>query len=477
MFHSLKETRNAIFSGSISIESLVKHYLKSINDKKSLNAFVEVFEQEAIALAQEADVKIKNGTAGILAGLVIGIKDNICYKGHKVSAASNILNNYTSIYSATCVERLISEDAIIIGRLNCDEFGMGSSNENSAFGPVRNPFNENLVAGGSSGGSAAAVAAGLCMAALGSDTGGSIRQPASFCGVIGLKPTYGRVSRHGLLAYASSFDQIGVFSNSIEDCAEILSIISGEDTFDSTVSSLPVPDYSSQIVNTGKKRIAYFKEYIENEGLDVEIKFHFYQKIKALKEEGHSVEAIDFPFVKYLIPCYYLLTTAEASSNLSRYDGVHYGHRSKNATDLESTYILSRNEGFGAEVKRRILLGTFVLSAGYYDAYYSKAQKVRGLIRDFTLSIFEKFDFILLPTTPGTAFPIGEKSNDPLVMYLEDIFTVQANLCGIPAISLPLGKHSNGLPFGMQLMASLMKESDLLAFSEELLKREEILNI
>jgi len=476
MFHSLKETRNAIFSGSISIESLVKHYLKSINDKKSLNAFVEVFEQEAISLAQEADVKIKNGTAGKLAGLVIGIKDNICYKGHKVSAASNILNNYTSIYSATCVERLIAEDAIIIGRLNCDEFGMGSSNENSAFGPVKNPYNEKLVAGGSSGGSAAAVAAGLCMAALGSDTGGSIRQPASFCGVIGLKPTYGRVSRHGLLAYASSFDQIGIFSNSIEDCATILSIISGEDAFDSTVSSLPVPDYSSQIVNKSKKRIAYFKEYIENEGLDAEIKLHFYQKIKALKEEGHTVEAIDFPYVKYLIPCYYLLTTAEASSNLSRYDGVHYGHRSENASDLESTYILSRNEGFGAEVKRRILLGTFVLSAGYYDAYYSKAQKVRRLIRDFTLSIFEDFDFILLPTTPGTAFPIGEKSNDPLVMYLEDIFTVQANLCGIPAISLPLGKHSNGLPFGVQLMGNLMKENELLAFSEELLKRKEFIN-
>jgi aspartyl-tRNA(Asn)/glutamyl-tRNA(Gln) amidotransferase subunit A len=477
MFHSLEETRNAIFSGSISIESLVKHYLKSIDDKKSLNAFVEVFEQEAITLAQEVDVKIKKGTAGKLAGLVIGIKDNICYKGHKVSAASNILNNYTSIYSATCVERLVAEDAIIIGRLNCDEFGMGSSNENSVFGPVKNPYNEKLVAGGSSGGSAAAVAAGLCMAALGSDTGGSIRQPASFCGIIGLKPTYGRVSRHGLLAYASSFDQIGIFSNTVEDCAAILSVISGEDAFDSTVSSLSVPDYSSKIENKSKKRIAYFREYIENEGLDYEIKEQFNEKIKELQANGHTVEAIDFPFVKYLIPCYYLLTTAEASSNLSRYDGVHYGHRSANATDLESTYILSRNEGFGAEVKRRILLGTFVLSAGYYDAYYSKAQKVRRMIRDFTLSIFEKFDFILLPTTPGTAFPIGEKSNDPLVMYLEDIFTVQANLCGIPAISLPLGKHSNGLPFGIQLMGNLMKENELLTFSEELLKRDEKIKV
>lgn len=471
MFPSLEETRNAIFSGRTSIVSLVKHYLKSIDEKKALNAFVEVYSQEAIEVAKELDAKIKLGKAGKLAGLVIGIKDNICYKGHKVSAASAILENYTSIYSATCVERLLAEDALIIGRLNCDEFGMGSSNENSVFGPVKNPFNENLVAGGSSGGSAAAVKAGLCLAALGSDTGGSIRQPASFCGVIGLKPTYGRVSRHGLLAYASSFDQIGVFTNTIQDCAAILEVISGEDAFDSTVSSLPVPKYPSLLGNSDKKRIAYFKEYIENDGLDSEIKEQFYKKIDALKNEGHTIEAIEFPFVKYLIPCYYLLTTAEASSNLSRYDGVHYGHRSKNATDLESTYILSRNEGFGAEVKRRVLLGTFVLSAGYYDAYYSKAQKVRRIIRDFTLSIFNNFDFILLPTTPGTAFPIGEKSNDPLKMYLEDIFTVQANLCGIPAISLPLGTHSNGMPFGIQLMGNAMKEADILAFSENLLEK------
>jgi aspartyl-tRNA(Asn)/glutamyl-tRNA(Gln) amidotransferase subunit A len=476
MFHALEETRKAIFSGRTTIESLVNHYLQTINEKISLNAFVEVYSDEALKFANEIDIKIKNNTAGKLAGLVIGIKDNICYAGHKVSAASNILKNYTSIFSATCIEKLIAEDAIIIGRLNCDEFGMGSSNENSVFGPVKNPYNEQLVAGGSSGGSAAAVAAGLCMAALGSDTGGSIRQPASFCGVIGLKPSYGRVSRHGLLAYASSFDQIGIFTNTIKDCATILSVIAGADSFDSTVSSIPVPDYNSQLENNDKKRIAYFKEYIENEGLDSEIKSQFYQKIQELEADGHTVEAIDFPFVKYLIPCYYLLTTAEASSNLSRYDGVHYGHRSENAKDLESTYILSRNEGFGAEVKRRILLGTFVLSAGYYDAYYSKAQKVRRMIRDFTLNIFKKFDFILLPVTPGTAFPIGEKSNDPLVMYLEDIFTVQANLCGLPAISLPLGKHSNGLPFGIQLMGNLMKEADLLAFSERLLEKEIIIH-
>jgi aspartyl-tRNA(Asn)/glutamyl-tRNA(Gln) amidotransferase subunit A len=474
MFHSLEETRKEIFSGCISIESLVNNYLNAINNNITLNAFVEVYSDEAIELAKKVDAKIKSGIAGKLAGLVIGVKDNICHEGHKVSAASKILENYSSIYSATCVERLIAEDAIIIGRLNCDEFGMGSSNENSAFGPVKNPYNEKLVAGGSSGGSAAAVAAGLCMAALGSDTGGSIRQPASFCGVIGLKPTYGRVSRHGLLAYASSFDQIGIFSNTISDCASILSVISGVDGLDSTVSSLPVPEYTSLIENTDKKRIAYFKEYIENDGLDPEIRQQFYQKIDDLKNDGHTVESIDFPYVKYLIPCYYLLTTAEASSNLSRYDGVHYGHRSKNATDLESTYVLSRNEGFGEEVKRRILLGTFVLSAGYYDAYYSKAQKVRWLIRNYTLSIFEKFDFILLPTTPGTAFPIGEKSSEPLKMYLEDIFTVQANLCGIPAISIPLGKHSNGLPFGLQLMGNLMKEADLLSFSENLLQKQKL---
>jgi len=315
-----------------------------------------------------------------------------------------------------------------------------------------------------------AVAAGLCLAALGTDTGGSIRQPASFCGVVGLKPTYGRVSRWGCIAYASSFDQIGPLAHSVEDCALILEVIAGPDEQDATVSQKPSSAYSLTPKHEKPVRIAYLKEYIESDGLDPEIKERITFMIEKLRANGHTVEATDFPYLDYIIPSYYVLTTAEASSNLSRYDGIHYGYRSKNATNLESTYKLSRSEGFGKEVKRRIMLGTFVLSSGYYDAYYSKAQKVRRLLRDYTDGILKNYDFILLPTTPSTAFPIGEKTSDPIKMYLEDIFTVQANLCGVPAISLPLGKHSNGLPFGVQLMASRFEESDLLGFSARLME-------
>ncbi|MCB0820973.1 MAG: Asp-tRNA(Asn)/Glu-tRNA(Gln) amidotransferase subunit GatA, partial [Bacteroidetes bacterium] len=365
------------------------------------------------------------------------------------------------------------EDAVIIGRLNCDEFAMGSSNENSAFGPVRHPLNQNYVPGGSSGGSAAAVAAGLCLATLGTDTGGSIRQPASFCGVVGLKPTYGRVSRWGCIAYASSFDQIGPLTNNVEDAAVILEVIAGTDQFDATLSRQAVPDYSKLLhpPERRRKKIAYFKEYIDNEGLDSEIKAKMKALIEELREDGHELNELTFPYLDYVIPAYYILTTAEASSNLSRYDGIHFGYRSPNATDLESTYKLSRSEGFGKEVQRRIMLGTFVLSSGYYDAYYSKAQKVRRLLSDKTGEILENHDFILMPSTPGTSFPIGEKSNDPIKMYLEDIYTVQANLCGVPAISLPMGTHSNGLPFGVQLMSKSFTEADLLAFSAELMQK------
>jgi aspartyl-tRNA(Asn)/glutamyl-tRNA(Gln) amidotransferase subunit A len=464
---SFKTIQQELAQASITCSSLVENFLTSIEAKKEFNIFLEVFADEAKERALQIDQKIANGTAGRLAGMVIAIKDNICYKGHVVSAASKILDNFSSLYSATAIERLLAEDVIIIGRVNCDEFAMGGSNENSGFGNTLNPLNPSLVPGGSSGGSAAAVAAGLCHAALGSDTGGSIRQPASFCGIVGLKPSYGRISRYGLIAYASSFDQIGPLTTNVEDAGLLLEIMSGEDQYDSSVSRLPVPDYSNTLPLEGKLKIAYIKECFENPALDPEIKTRLLGIIQLLKEKGHIVEEMPFPLLDYLVPAYYVLTTAEASSNLSRYGGVTYGYRSKNATDIDSTFKKSRTEGFGEEVKRRIMLGTFVLSAAQYDAYYSKAQKVRRLICEKTSAILTDYSFILIPTTPSTAFAIGE-IKDPLTMYLEDIFTVHANLTGLPAISLPLGKHSNGMPFGIQLIGNSFEEKNLLTCAEYL---------
>jgi aspartyl-tRNA(Asn)/glutamyl-tRNA(Gln) amidotransferase subunit A len=451
---------------NFTLPLLVEYYISRIAEKRELNAFLEVFADEAREQAVIVQTKINAGTAGKLAGMVIGIKDNICYEGHRVSASSKILENYVSPFSATVVERLLAEDAIIIGRLNCDEFAMGASNESSFYGPVRNFADQTKVSGGSSGGSAVAVQAGLCLAALGTDTGGSVRQPASFCGVVGLKPTYGRVSRHGIISYASSFDQVGPITNCVEDAALLLEIIAGSDHYDSTASSKVVPAYSKEAQLDRKQKIAYLSEALSSAGLDPEVKQAFERSIALLKEAGHVVEPVSFEYLDYVVPTYYILTMAEASSNLARYDGVHYGYRSARAVDLESTYKSSRSEGFGAEVKRRIVLGTFVLSAGYYDAYYAKAQKVRRLIRDKTDEIFGDYDLIMLPTAPTAAFTIGEKSDDPVVNYLADIFTVQASLAGIPAISLPAGNNKEGLPLGIQFLAPRFAESDLLNFSK-----------
>jgi aspartyl-tRNA(Asn)/glutamyl-tRNA(Gln) amidotransferase subunit A len=363
----------------------------------------------------------------------------------------------------------LAEDAIIIGRLNCDEFAMGGSNENSAYGNVLNYLDNTKVPGGSSGGSAVAVQADLCQVALGTDTGGSIRQPASFCGVVGLKPTYGRVSRWGLIAYASSFDQIGPITKSIEDAALILEVIAGKDEYDSTVSQKEVPQYSKLLELEGNPKIAYMTQTIEHKGLDPVLKNFMINMFDGLKSSGSKVEGYDFPYLDYIVPTYYVLTTAEASSNLARFDGVRFGYRAPDANNMEEVYTKTRTQGFGAEVKRRIMLGTFVLSAGYYDAYYSKAQKIRRLIRDYTQQILTENDFIILPTTPSTAFGIGEKSKDPISMYLEDIYTVQANITGLPAISIPIGKHDNGMPFGIQIMTSKFNEAKLLAFAKQLL--------
>lgn len=468
-YTSLSSVQKDIKSGKLQLVELVNKYLERIEDKKHLNAFVEVYAAEARQQAISVNEKILSGSGGKLAGMVVGIKDLICYQGHKVSAGSKIIENYTSIFSSTVVERLLAEDAIIIGRQNCDEFAMGGSNENSYYGAVKNDADNSKVPGGSSGGSAVAVQAGLCLASLGTDTGGSVRQPAAFCGVVGLKPTYGRVSRHGIIAYASSFDQVGPITHTVEDAALLMEVIAGADDYDSTASQLPVPEYSQTLVVSGKKRIAYLPETLSSEGLDPEVKALTEQTIQKLLDEGHSVEPISFPYLDYVVPTYYILTMAEASSNLARYDGVHYGYRSPNAVDLETTYKKSRSEAFGAEVKRRILLGSFVLSAGHYDAFYGKAQRVRRLIREKTDEILENHDFILLPTTPGPAFGIGEKTDDPVTMYLADIFTVQASLAGIPAISLPLGKTNNNLPLGVQFIGKRFGEAELLAFSKYLL--------
>jgi aspartyl-tRNA(Asn)/glutamyl-tRNA(Gln) amidotransferase subunit A len=449
----------------------VRCYLESIVSHQHLNAYLEVYEEDALKQAAALDLQRSHGEKlSPLHGVVVGLKDVISYKGHHLSAASKILENFTAIYNATAVEKLLAAGAIIIGRQNCDEFAMGSSNENSAFGPVKNAIDESRVPGGSSGGSAVAVQAGLCMISLGSDTGGSVRQPADFCGVVGLKPTYGRISRYGLIAYASSFDQIGIFSNTVEDAALVLEVISGEDDFDSTVSPKEVPAYTSLLNGEEKKyTLAYFKESLNHPGLDPDIKEQTELFIKKITAQGHTVKAVDFELLEHVVPTYYVLTTAEASSNLSRFDAVKYGFRTDQKNiDLTELYKDSRSHGFGKEVQRRIMLGTFVLSAGYFDAYFTKAQQVRRLLSDRTRQLFSEFDAIISPTVPSTAFKIGESSSDPVEMFLADIYTVFPNLVGIPAISIPLFKHPNGLPFGLQVMTSHFDEVSLLCLSKQL---------
>ena len=470
-FQNISTYQQQLFDGTCSCADAVDHYLQKIKENAHLNAFVEVYETESLRRAKFLDEKRKSGVpTGKLHGVVIALKDVICYQDHKVTAASLILKDFISIYNSTAVEKLLAEGAIIIGNCNCDEFAMGSTNENSAYGRVKNALDENKVPGGSSGGSAVAVQAGMCMASLGSDTGGSVRQPADFCGIVGLKPSYGTISRHGLIAYASSFDQIGIFAKGINDVAVVLEVIAGKDEFDSTVNQKKTENLF--VSDKPKKyKIALFKNAMEHKSLDVEIKNSIYQLAEDLKEEGHTVEKIDFDLIDYIVPAYYVLTTAEASSNLSRYDGVRYGFRNDTKEeDLDTFYKKNRANGFGREVKKRIMLGTFVLSEGYYDAYFTKAQQVRNLLVKQTREIFNNYDAMILPTVPQTAFDAGSMKKDPIAMYLADIFTVYANLTGMPAISLPLFKHSNGMPFGAQVLTNKYNEVTLLELSEKLLK-------
>ncbi len=476
--NTLQHIQANLKAGQTTLTNIVEQYLVRIEETQDLNVYVEVFAAEARQRAAELDRKLAEtpNQIGRLFGVVLSIKDVLCYKGHKVTAASKILEGFESLYTATAVERLLAEDAIIIGRTNCDQFAMGSTNENSVYGPTLNAADPTKVPGGSSGGSAVSVQADTCLLSLGSDTGGSVRQPAAFCGLVGLKPTYGRISRYGLLAYASSFDQIGIFGKSVEDVALLLEIMAGEDKMDSTSSRKAVEAYAIHTDYTKKAKIAYFDTAINHTSIDPDIRQQTLAFIDRLKADGHRVEAVDFPYLDYIIPAYYVLTTAEASSNLSRYDGIRYGYRHPEAGTLQETYEKSRSEGFSKEVKRRIMLGTFVLSAGYYDAYYAKAQKVRRLIQDKTKEILSEYDFILMPTSPSPAFDLGEKTKDPVAMYLADIYTVQANMTGIPAINLPLGTHKSGLPIGIQLMANMFEEADLLAFSKyiEQLNRQQV---
>ena len=458
---SIAVLREGITSGSISAVQLAEEYYARIAAHNPLlNVYLSLTREQALEEAARVDAAASRGEAlGPLAGIPVGIKDVLTMRGAPATAGSAILKDYLPPYDATVVTRLKAAGAVLLGKINCDEFAMGSSNENSAYGPVRNPVDTSRVPGGSSGGSAAAVAANLAVAALGSDTGGSIRQPASFCGVVGVLPTYGRVSRYGLIAFASSLDRVGPFAANVRDAATVLHAIAGQDINDATSSSRPVEDYAAESSKDVKGlRIGVPEEYF-SEGLDPEVRAAVESGIDALRSAGCTIHTISLKHTKYAIPAYYLVATAEASANLARFDGVRYGYRSAKATNLASMYKLSREEGFGPEVKRRILLGTYALSAGYYDAYYKKAQQLRRILAEEFLSAFHEVDAIVTPTAPTAAFKLGEKTDDPLAMYLADIYTVTASLAGICGVTVPCGATSTGLPVGMQVLATHFGES------------------
>ena len=431
---------------------------------ETLGAFLQIDREGASRRAveiEEAGDDDGSGVAGVLRAVPVAVKDNICVRGLQASCGSRILGSYHPPYNATAIERLGAAGAVVVGKTNCDEFAMGSSNENSAFGTVRNPWDTRRVPGGSSGGSAVAVAARIVPVALGSDTGGSVRQPAALCGVVGVKPTYGRVSRYGLIAFGSSLDQIGVFSTNVRDAAVMLGVIAGRDLHDATTADVPVPDYAAGLDgDINGARIGVVREMF-GEGLDADVREQVQAAVEAYRELGAEIVEVELPYAKYAIAVYYIIATAEASSNLARYDGVRYGFRAEEAATLQAMYRRTREEGFGAEVKRRIMLGTYVLSSGYYDAYYLKAQQVRSLLREDFRRLFEQCDALLTPTTPTPAFLLGEKMDDPLAMYLNDIFTVTANLAGIPGLSVPCGLSRDGLPIGLQLLGRHWNEATL----------------
>jgi aspartyl-tRNA(Asn)/glutamyl-tRNA(Gln) amidotransferase subunit A len=456
---SASELAKLIAAGETSARAAVESSLDAaerLNEK--LNAFLEIDRAGALKRVDEID---NNQTAALI-GIPIAIKDNICVRGLQVSCGSRILGDYHPPYNATVIDRLLAAGAVVVGKTNCDEFAMGSSNENSAFGPVKNPWDLSRVPGGSSGGSAAAVAAGIVPVALGSDTGGSVRQPASLCGVFGLKPTYGRNSRYGLVAFASSLDQVGVFARSTGDVAGVLGVIAGRDPHDATTADVPVPDYAAALSGNIKGARIGLPRSLFREGLDAEVRASVEAAIDVYRELGAEIVEVELPNAQYSIAVYYIIATAEASSNLARFDGVRYGFRAEHAPELRQMYRKTREEGFGPEVKRRIMLGTYVLSAGYYEAYYGKAQQVRSLIKEDFRKAFESCAAIITPTAPTPAFLLGEKVDNPLAMYLNDIYTVTANLAGIPGLSVPCGLSSKRLPIGFQLLGAYWSEPVLL---------------
>lgn len=444
----------------MSLKTVEQSVTAAENLNEKLNAFLEIDRAGALERAAASE-----NNSGALAGVPVAVKDNICVRGMQASCGSRILGDYHPPYNATVIERLTAAGAIVIGKTNCDEFAMGSSNENSAFGPVRNPWDTTRVPGGSSGGSAAAVAAGIVPVALGSDTGGSVRQPASLCGVVGLKPTYGRNSRYGLVAFASSLDQVGIFARNVEDVARVLGAIAGRDKHDATTADVSVPDYTASLTGDLKSGLKGarlgFPRALFGEGLDEAVANAVQAVVDVYRDLGAEIVDVELPHAKYAIAVYYIIATAEASSNLARFDGVRYGFRAEDAPELRQMYRRTREEGFGAEVKRRIMLGTYVLSAGYYDAYYLRAQKVRTLIKNDFLDAFKSCDAIITPTAPTTAFALGEKVDDPLAMYLNDIYTVTANLAGVPGLSAPCGLSAERLPIGFQLLGPYWSEPTL----------------
>jgi aspartyl-tRNA(Asn)/glutamyl-tRNA(Gln) amidotransferase subunit A len=514
-YPTFTDARRALDAGETSCEALVSSFLERIDARNDeLNAFTTVDQDGALNHARYLDSQRERGNPRPLAGLVLAVKDNICIRGYPVTCGSKMLKDFSSLYDATVIDRLRDAGAIFIGKANCDEFAMGSSNETSHFGPVRNPHDSEYVPGGSSGGSAAAVAAGMCHAALGSDTGGSVRQPAAFCGTVGLKPTYGRVSRSGLVAFASSLDVIGPLTRTVEDAATILNVIAGEDERDSTSAPVDVPDYTDALgEGVEGLRLGLPTEYFA-EGLDDDIRRMVREQVDALEDAGASVEEVSLPHTEYGVATYYLIATAEASSNLARYDGIRYGHRADlqetkaalrerrdeleteltaarsngdedrvaeleaqlddEQSTLDALYTRTRTEGFGDEVKRRIMLGTYALSAGYYDKYYEKAQRVRTLIRHDFDQAFEDVDALITPTTPTPPFRLGEKTDDPLEMYLNDIYTVTANLAGLPGLTVPIGEHPDtpGLPVGLQLLGPHFDEALLLRIGDAIMKSD-----
>lgn len=468
MSESIAKLRDRIVNGDKTASAVAASALSAAEKLNgTLNAFLKIDREGALDRAAHVDEIDQADKAGLpLAGIPIAVKDNICVRGMQTSCGSRILGPYHPPYNATVISRLNVAGSVIIGKTNCDEFAMGSSNENSAFGPVKNPWDISRVPGGSSGGSAAAVAAGIVPAALGSDTGGSVRQPAALCGVIGLKPTYGRVSRYGLVAFGSSLDQIGVLTRTAGDAAALLQVIAGRDPHDSTTADVPVPDYSAELDKDIKGMRLGVSRALLGEGLNPEVRTAIEKAIDAYRDLGADIVEIDLPHAQYAIAVYYIIATAEASSNLARFDGVRYGFRAEDAPALRNMYRKTRDEGFGPEVKRRIMLGTYVLSAGYYDAYYLKAQKVRTLLRQDFTNAFRKCDAVLTPTTPTPAFMFGEKVDDPLAMYLNDVFTVTANLAGVPGVSIPCGLSSEGLPIGLQLLGPYWSEAKLLRLTQ-----------